>query len=97
MMVVSRVNARGAVSRLSQDAAGAQILLEETLPPGLLLSVRDLEIYHTVTTMQPEDPRFPTERFVAIICARPLDPLQNQMLHRHFPGADIRAGQRLTR
>lgn len=93
MMVIHRDNVRGGVSRLFADPDGQRQLTERCLMPGELLCVPDLELFHTVTPIEPEDPTRPVERFLAIICARPMDPLQLSTLRAHFPTAEVRAGR----
>lgn len=87
ILVINRNNVKGAVNQLYTDKKGLNKILETELEPGEILHIRDNEIYHNVTGIEPKFPDKPWERFVIIINSAFDDKFQNRVLRQHFPEA----------
>lgn len=87
VLVINRENVSGATSTLSFDKQGQQEIISADLAPGEILHIRDDQIYHSVSSLKPQDESQPFERFIIIINCRFNDQFQNRILREHFPGA----------
>jgi len=89
ILVLNRKNVIGGTNTLSFDKQGKYPITEVTLAPGEIIHIRDNEIYHHVSSIEPLNNSLPFERFIIIINSRFNDPFQNKVLRKHFPGAKL--------
>ena len=87
VLVINRDNVSGGTSQLSFDKQGEQAIISGDLSPGEILHIRDDQIYHSVSGVQPLNADLPFERFIIIINCRFNDQFQNRILREYIPGA----------
>ena len=92
VLVLNRVNVIGGTNTLSYDKQGKYPITEAVLAPGEIIHIRDNDIYHHVSSIEPLDKTLPFERFIIIINSRFNDPFQNKVLREHFPDAVLNQG-----
>lgn len=87
ILVINRENVTGGLNTIYKDKAGKQLIADSTLAPGEMMHIRDNEVFHNISSVQPLDQQQPFERFIIIINARFNDTFQNRILRQHFPDA----------
>jgi len=85
ILVVSRENVTGGENTLYEDKAGQRKITHTTLVPGEIMHIRDNEVFHNVSSIEPLKDDIPFERFVIIINCRFNDAFQNKILRQYFP------------
>ncbi|SFG12146.1 2OG-Fe dioxygenase family protein [Neptunomonas qingdaonensis] len=92
ILVINRQNVTGGSNSLYSDKAGHHQITETTLAPGEVIHIKDNEIFHNITRVEPLNNKIPFERFIIIINSRFNDPFQNKVLRQHFPEAVLNNG-----
>ncbi|WP_413691562.1 2OG-Fe dioxygenase family protein [Psychromonas sp. KJ10-2] len=92
ILVLSRENVTGGFNTLYQDKAGQHQIAHTTLAPGEVMHIRDNQVFHSVSSVQPLNNNQPFERFIIIINCRFNDPFQNKILRQHFPDVVLNQG-----
>jgi len=92
ILVLNRQNVTGASNTLYHDKAGQETIAETTLVAGEIMHIRDNEVFHSVSSVEPLDSKLPFERFIIIINCRFDDSFQNKILREHFPDAVLNQG-----
>tara|TARA_R110001583_G_scaffold169604_1_gene322451 strand:+ start:1186 stop:1977 length:792 start_codon:yes stop_codon:yes gene_type:complete len=92
ILVLSRENVTGGENTLYEDKAGQRQITHTTLLPGEIMHIRDNEVFHNISSVQPLDNNVPFERFIIIINCRFNDPFQNRILRQHFPDVVLNQG-----
>lgn len=87
ILVINRKNVVGGTNTLYSDKTGRHPMTETTLVPGEVMHIRDDQIFHNISQIQPLNKNVPFERFIIIINSRFNDPFQNKVLRQHFPDA----------
>ena len=92
ILVLSRENVTGGFNTLYQDKAGQHQITHTTLAPGEVMHIRDNQVFHSVSSVQPLNNNQPFERFIIIINCRFNDPFQNKILRQYFPDVILNQG-----
>ena len=89
VLVINRDNVQGAKSYIYDKKTSTSPLAEVILNPGEILHLKDDEIFHDVSEIQPSNPDMDFERFIIIINSCFNDEFQNQVLKDYFPDVVI--------